>query len=492
MPIGFNQVPADTRVPLVYIEWDNTRAVQGLNEIQHKILIFGQRLSTGTVAAGVPTQITGPDQGDKYFGRGSMLANMCRALKKANRFTEVWAVGLDDDGAAAAAAGSVEITAAATGNGTLHFYVAGERVRGGVSDGDTTDTIATALKDAINANTALPVTAQIDGSNSNLVNITARNAGEAGNDIDLRFNYYSEDDLPDGVTVSVSAMSGGSANPDITTNGIPAMADEWWDTVVLPYTDTANLDALAQEMADRAGPVEQKDGMVYAAHSGSHSTLTTFGDGRNDEFASVMGAGKSPTAPWIWAAVNAAIAADSLSRDPARPLQTLPLPGILPPARGERFTDAERNLLLYDGVSTYSVAVDGTVQIEAQITTYQENSAGVADTSYLYVNTLATLSAIRYATRSRIALRFPRMKLADDGTRVGAGQPVVTPNTIRGELLALFREMEAQGWVEGFEQYKADLVVERDANDPNRLNVLSSPDLINQFRVYAERTAFLV
>jgi len=108
------------------------------------------------------------------------------------------------------------------------------------------------------------------------------------------------------------------------------------------------------------------------------------------------------------------------------------------------------------------------------------------------VNTPATLSQIRFATRARITQKFPRHKLAGDDARIGAGQAVVTPSVIRGELLALFRELEQQGLVEGFEQYKQDLVVERDANDPNRLNVLSSPDLVNQLRVYAERTAFLV
>lgn len=490
-PVGFNEVPAGIRVPLVYIEWDNTRAVQGLASIQHKILVFGQRLATGSVDAGVATQITGPDQGDDYFGRGSMLANMLRAAKRANRFTEMWAIALDDDGAAVAASGSVEVTAAATGSGTIALYVAGRRVRVGVTSGDTTDAIATAINDAINADTELPVTSEIDGANSSLVNITARNAGEAGNDIDLRTGYRGEA-LPKGVTLTITAMSGGSANPDITTDGIPAMGDEWWNTIVLPYTDTANLDALATEMSDRAGPTQMKDGVVYSAHGGTHAGLTTFGDGRNDEFATVMATGDSPTPPWTWCAVNAAIAARSIARDPARPLQTLELPGILAPEVDERFTDPERNLLLHDGISTHRVASDGTVQIEGQITTYQENDLGVTDTSYLYVNTPATLSFIRFATRARITQKFGRMKLADDGTRFGAGQPIVTPSVIRSELLALFRELEEQGLVEGFEQYKEDLVVERDADDPNRVNVLSSPDLVNQLRVYAERTAFRV
>ncbi|WP_306462044.1 phage tail sheath C-terminal domain-containing protein, partial [Serratia marcescens] len=39
--------------------------------------------------------------------------------------------------------------------------------------------------------------------------------------------------------------------------------------------------------------------------------------------------------------------------------------------------------------------------------------------------------------------------------------------------------------VENFDLFKKYLVVERDANDPNRVNVLFPPDYINQLRVFA-------
>ena len=114
------------------------------------------------------------------------------------------------------------------------------------------------------------------------------------------------------------------------------------------------------------------------------------------------------------------------------------------------------------------------------------------DASYLDVTTPATLGYIRYATRARITQKFPRHKLANDGTAFGPGQAIVTPGIIRAELLALFRELELQGLVEDFDQYKADLIVERNANDPNRIDVLSPPNLVNQLRVFAEQIQFIV
>lgn len=91
---------------------------------------------------------------------------------------------------------------------------------------------------------------------------------------------------------------------------------------------------------------------------------------------------------------------------------------------------------------------------------------------------------IRYL-RSIITSKYARHKLASDGTRFGAGQAIVTPNVIRGELIAAYGALERDGIVENTELFKQNLVVERDPNNPNRLNVLFPPDLVNQLRVFA-------
>ncbi len=57
----------------------------------------------------------------------------------------------------------------------------------------------------------------------------------------------------------------------------------------------------------------------------------------------------------MWAASYGATAAYHLAIDPARPLQTLVLTGILPPARNVRWDMPERNLLLHDGIATHMV-----------------------------------------------------------------------------------------------------------------------------------------
>jgi len=177
-----------------------------------------------------------------------------------------------------------------------------------------------------------------------------------------------------------------------------------------------------------------------------------------------------------------------------RPLQRLALPGLIGPTESARWDDAERNLLLYDGIATYTVATDGTVQIERQITTYQENSAGIADDSYLDINTPETLERIRYEQIAMFAQKYPRHKLAADEDRqyYDPSQPIMTPKVAKSELFNLYRLtfMGDNGWVRDYDGYVESFQASIDPNDPNRLNVIDQPMLIGQYRVHAQQTQF--
>lgn len=60
------------------------------------------------------------------------------------------------------------------------------------------------------------------------------------------------------------------------------------------------------------------------------------------------------------------------------------------------------------------------------------------------------------------------------------------------ELIALMRELEEKGLVENVETFKEQLIVERNADDRNRVDVLAPPDLVNQFRIFACLTRFVL
>ncbi len=482
--VSFNLVPADIRTPGQYIEIDNSKAYRGLSGIPTRVLVIGQKLAAGTQAPLEPVLVTRVDQAKKLFGAGSQLAHMMEKFLNANSYTPVYAIAQVDAGASVAAAGSVTFAGPASASGTLNFYIGGRRIRTLVTAAQTAAQIAAALTGAINANLELPVTAAIDGVNTAKVIITARNKGEAANTIDLRFNYYQDQSLPAGITVTIASMSGGTGNPDVEAV-IDVIGDEWYTDFVMPYTDSSNLVAMDEELTERFGPMKMIDGHLYTGYYASHASLVAWGQTRNCPHVTTMGGNKLPTPPYEFAAALAGISAYQLKIDPARPLQTLVVPGVLPPAIEDRFTLEERNILLFNGISTFRVDDGGSVVIERVITNYRENTFGAVDPSYLDIETLKTVTYLRFDTRNFIALQYPRYKLADDGTNFARGQAVVTPSVIRASLIARFRMWEEIGLVENIEQFKEDLIVERDSNDPNRINALIPPDIVNQLRVFA-------
>ena len=82
----------------------------------------------------------------------------------------------------------------------------------------------------------------------------------------------------------------------------------------------------------------------------------------------------------------------------------------------------EELLLLRDGISTFTVDPGGMVRIRRLVTTYQVSPNGADDISYLDLTTILTLGYLRYDWRNLVARKYPRHKLAIDGTAFGAGQ----------------------------------------------------------------------
>ena len=115
----------------------------------------------------------------------------------------------------------------------------------------------------------------------------------------------------------------------------------------------------------------------------------------------------------------------------------------------------------------------------------------MADTAYRDANTLSSrCRSCGRLSASGSRRSSARYKLANDGTRVGPGQRVVTPSTARAEAIGLFRQWERIGLVENADAFKEGLVVERNGGDPNRLDFLIPPDLVNQLRVLAASISF--
>lgn len=493
MSPSFNQIPSNLRIPFVAVEFDSSRAQQGPALLAYKALIIGQKLAAGTAPADTLVRCTSVDQAITYGGRGSMLHRQALAWFAANKSTELWLGVLADNGAGIAATGTIVVTGPATADGTIALYLGGERITVGVLSGTASTAIATAIAAAINANLDLPVTASAATST---VTITYRHKGLAGNSYDVRHSFLTGEALPAGVTLTITALGSvvaGTTNPTLTAL-IAAMADMWFQIIPHPYTDATSLGALEVELALRSGPMRQQQGLAITSTSGNFAAHTALGGVRNSPNSVILAQpGQNVlTPPLEFAAEAAGVIAYYAQIDPGRPFQTLALSRAIAPAETDQWSNDERNLFLFDGISPTRRTASGGVQLERVITTYQTSPAGADDTAYLDATTVLTLLYLRYSFRVRMQNKYPRHKLAADGTRFGSGQSVMTPKLGKAEAITWFREMEELGLVEGFDQFKRDLDVQRNGSDPNRLDFLLPPDLINGLIVVAAQIQFRV
>lgn len=485
MTIPFKNIPQNLRVPLFYAELDNSRANSGASTL--RALLIGQITPDGTGKPGVPQISQGTTDAQQVGGMGSMLAMMTAAYRAGDSFGELWYLPIADDTNAVEATGTITITAPATATGVLSLYIAGTLVSLRVASTMLVADVATALAAAINTNVLLPVTA---AAAAGVVTVTAKNKGLAGNDIDVRLNYRGSaagEALPTGMAVTIAPMASGAVNPDIT-DALANLADEPFDFIAMPFTDSGNLDAMKAFLSSTSGRwswAQQIYGGGYAAYRGTLGALTTFGTSRNDEHMSITGFYDSPTTAWEFSAALAAAVAVSARADPALPLQTVVLPAVLPPPSESRFTLTERNVLLWDGISTFMVAQDGTVSIENQITTYQVNSFGMPDDSYLQVETLNTIAYVLRQLKADVTSKYARVKLAADGTRFAPGSAIVTPSIIRAGQIAKYQELEYDGYVQKSDVFAEGIIVEINSTNPNRVDVLYPAILINQLRIFA-------
>ena len=493
MPISFANIPANIKVPLYWVEVDPSMA--GLPQINLKCLLVGT--AKGSAPHDIPLVIGSQAQADAAFGEGSELARMFKAYYSNNFANEVWGLPMAETTGAAAGTGTITITAAPTEAGTIALYIAGDPIPVNVLTTDTITTIAANIAAAINADTSLPVTAV---AAAGVVTLTSTFKSVNANEISVSMNYYGSvgsETTPIGLGITLPAtgfLTGATGTPSFTT-AIGNITNQDYEYVAMPYTDSNSLFEWDQEYGftdtGRWGWMREQFGGVYSAKRGTYSALLTFGDTMNSGVESIMGFEvQSPSPSFEWAAAYAAKAQRALINDPARPLQALTLNNIKAAPLQDRFDFEELNSLALNGIAIQKVGGDGQPMIAREQTTYQLNQYGQSDDAYELVTTLSTLATLLRNQKAAITSKFPRHKLADDGTKFGPGQAIVTPGIIKAELINQYQQDMYNGLVENLTEFKNHLLVERDPNDPNRINVLYPPDLINQLRIFAVLAQF--
>ncbi|GGC68556.1 phage tail sheath C-terminal domain-containing protein [Chelatococcus reniformis] len=497
--VDFNQINPTYKLPGTSAEVDPSQAGTPVSDKWG--LIAGFKTAAGSAPADLPIAVGTQADADAFFGAGSMLARMFTVWFAVNRTSPLVAIPIAEPGAGVAATGTITVSNAASAAGTLYLYIAGQRVSVGISASDTTAQVATKIAAAINAVTALPVTA---AAATNVVTLTCRWKGLIGNDISMGDSYrgfYGGEFRPAGLALTYSGsgfLASGTGVPD-WPNAIASLGDDPYRFVALPTNDSGSFTVWDTEYgftdSGRWGWMRQSYGQIFSAKRDTYSNLFVYGPTNNSPVIHPMAVEVgSPTPIWEWTAAYAARAAQAFTIDPAAPLQTLTLAGCLPAPKGQRFSKTQLNALAGVGLSIQGTDVDGPTggvpQILREQSSYQKNSYGVADNAFQVATTLATLDVILTRLRQSATNKYPRHKLADNGTRFGPGKKIVTPAIIKGELIAEYSAMEYDGLVENIQAFKKALVVERSTVDPNTVECLYPPDLINQLRRFNVRAQF--
>lgn len=156
-------------------------------------------------------------------GAGSPLHRGLRRALRTNKSAKWYALpyAATSGGSPVAAAGTVTWTTDPTGTGVARVWVAGELVEYGFTSSDTVTTIATGVRDVINARTHLPVSAS---NSSGVLTLTAKITGTSmGDGTTGAVRIRADIDLGKGTSV---ATSGGAIGDSGGTAGVEGSTTE--------------------------------------------------------------------------------------------------------------------------------------------------------------------------------------------------------------------------------------------------------------------------
>lgn len=490
MTITFDAIPSNIVASKVAIEIKSFVSALSNALIPQKILLFGQYDNAKTITDYVPFEITGGVQEIKNkYGYGSMLALMGeKAFQAAGTTIPVFVAPIPDDGAGIVATGSIQVTAAATSDGVLTFYIAGQKISALVTSGDTVNDIATAIDAAIDALADLPVTAI---PTTDTVDLTAKWKGITGNFISIKQNLggtAEETASPAGVTIVITDMASGAVNPDVTDVFQYMGGSDWFTVPVNPFADTANLTVIEAESELLADPLVKRIPNFITGTVEDYTTALALADSRDARFNTFMPAHNSVSLPFEVGASFAGRVANSAQLDPSRPFKTLSLPGIWP---GDQLTYAQIDAAEKKGLSATTVNAAGQVVVYDAVTTYKTAPGGAPDTSYRYTSTISNIQAKVFSLDVVFNSEpFTRAKIVDDNA-ITSQQYAVSPKVVKSFTIDLIDKIWiAQAWSKNRDDIVESIQAEINETNASRIDLALIDQIVLGDRILAVQYGF--
>lgn len=443
-----------------------------------KILCLGVGLAAGTKTAGDIDEVYSGDDADTYYGAGSSLARMCRAIFAQERGVRVFGGFVADAGGTAAEATITFAAGPTTAACTYELTICGWTVTVSIPTGTSHTGVggcADLLDQAIKAH---PYYAQMPVTSAYAAAVTTLTCKEANVESTESVTTVRHDDSNlDTVTATLNTgATAGAGALDLSTV-LTNSATELYDFYVARTTDSTNGGRLETHMDTYVAPLKGLRQQAIFFSMDTPANAVTCSQAINAHLVQVGTAELWETPGYEIAAMWAAERAYREATDPATPYKYYELGNAMPPFLvADRILDTEIETCLHGGVTPIAFTNGGS-KIVRSVTSRSLTAGGAPDSSVL--DTMHV--AIAFACADDISVDFSTYFMKEDGIAfklmanpaAGVLPPAftATPKLIEDRAIRWLWTWYDRGWLQDPTDAQYEVSASIDAVDSTRANL---------------------
>lgn len=526
MTIAIPGLPSSRKTPGVFLNVQLGVSPTSAGDVPRKILVIGNKITTAltgaspsfSVAAGsqadaTPVFVPSADDAATYFGRGSEMHWMCRAVLAQYPDAQLYGATCAE-AAGTQATGVLTFATTSTAALTLRMKLCGFVQDVAIASGSTATEIAAAVADAINDLADLPFTAQ---NSTGAVTVTAKNYGPRGNWLVVDFAWVNSAGNETRITTS-STASGGATTATLssvtTTSGeyllssgatqdsiatvLTNIEPTRYDRIVIACVDSTNIGRLSTALTSQAAVTVQKRQQGIAPSADSLANTNTIATTQNQARLQLAWHYLSRIPVWAVAAQVAAarLAGDGVvggkrageSSDPAANIDGTELVDVIVQSTvADQPTASEIESALNNGVTPIAPSADrpGYCAIVRSVT-MRSLSGGVPSYSVLDTSNVTVTDFVADDLQSDIGTTYAATKVSAD-TADGLPprtQNVVTPSMVRSHIAGKLQQYEEDGYLTNVAANMPQLQVALDGSTAGRLNANIPCEPVAGFHIF--------
>lgn len=446
---------------------DQATFAPAVTRLERKPLIIGtfDESKTG-ITANTKYTIVSPDQAGSLFGFGFELHRMVRAFMRIWGNSAITVIPVAQTSVQATI--EVSITGTATENGTLPLYIAGESVPVTVVKDDDGSAVVINAAAEITGTKELPVTGAPDGVTTTQLNLTSKSEGVWGNYITVETALGLNEEIPAGLTVSITLNDDGVGTPDISDAldalGTGANQNEDWYTLLCHscLLDTTSLDLISAYNGNADDQTGNHDGEVgrffqavtadVTAGTAGLTALQAITDNRKSDMTNaVVWRPGSFSHPIEIACVAGALRERKAIATPEQNYVDDSMPGILPGLDTDDYNgNANLDIAVKSGIST-TKKVGSNTTMQDFVTMYRPDSVPVESNIWRSMRHQAVSQNIVNGNDTRFNLeKWKNVTIVADTAKVTdltAKQKARDVLAVVGELVNLARSYMSLGFL---------------------------------------------